>query len=90
MFFYPVPHFSKRFRATFLPHRTHHLQPFDITVMQPLTAKHVVTQNDWMMGSPGKESSILALTSIFASAHPVAFFMKNVLAGFENSGIWSF
>jgi hypothetical protein len=42
-----------------------------------------------MMGST-KKNSILDLTSIFASAHPVAFFMKNILAGFENPGIWPF
>ena len=42
--------------------------------MRPLTAKHAVTQNDRMM----------------ASAHPVSFIMKNILAGFENSGLWSF
>jgi len=35
---------------------------------------HAVTQNDRMM----------------ASAHPVSFIMKNILAGFENSGLWSF
>ena len=42
--------------------------------MRPLTAKYAVTQNDWMMDS----------------AHPVSFIMKNILAGFENSGLWSF
>jgi len=42
--------------------------------MRPLAAKHAVTQNGLMM----------------ASAHPVSFIMKNILAGFENSGLWSF
>jgi hypothetical protein len=68
------PHFIKILRATFPPHRTSHLQPLNVTVMRPLTAKYAVTQNDWMM----------------ASAHPVSFIMKNILAGFENSGLWSF
>jgi hypothetical protein len=43
-----------------------------------------------MMGSPEKKNNILDLTSIFVSAHPVSFFIKNILAGFENSGIWPF
>jgi hypothetical protein len=38
----------------------------------------------------GGKNSILGITSIFASVHPVAFFMKNILAGVDNSGIWPF
>jgi len=43
------PHFIKIFRAAFPPHWTNHLQPLDVTVMRLLTAKHAVTQNDWMI-----------------------------------------
>jgi len=57
--------------------------------MRTLTAKYVV-QNDWMMGSPEKKNSILDLTSTFACAHPIAFFMKNILGAFEISGVWPF
>jgi hypothetical protein len=83
------PHCSKPFRATFLPHRTPHLQPLDVTVMWLLTAKYAVTQNEWMMASPGG-GTLFLISSIIASAHPVEFIMKNVLDGFENSGIWPF
>lgn len=33
---------------------------------------------------------ILDFTSVTASAHPVSFIMWNILAGCENSGVWSF
>lgn len=67
-----IPRFIKIFRATFPLHWTNHLQPLDVTVLRTLTAKYAGTQNDWMM----------------ASARPESFKMKNILAGFENSGIW--
>jgi hypothetical protein len=65
------PHFIRIFHATFPPHWTNHVQPLDVTLLRLVTAKYAVTQNDWMM----------------ASTHPASFIMKNILAGFENSGI---
>jgi hypothetical protein len=36
------------------------------------------------------KNGILDLRGIIASAHSVSLIMKNILDGFENSGIWSF
>jgi hypothetical protein len=67
MFFNSVLHFSKIFRATFLPHRTHHLQPFDFIVMLPLTAKYV-TQKDWTMGSP-ENKTVALISKVYSPLH---------------------
>jgi hypothetical protein len=37
-----------------------------------------------------RKNGILDLRGIIASAHPVSLIMKNILDGFENSGIWPF
>jgi hypothetical protein len=43
-----------------------------------------------MVGNPGRTITIHELTSIVATAYPVSFIMKNILAGFEKPGIWPF
>jgi hypothetical protein len=58
--------------------------------MRPLTAQHAVTQSEWILASPEKKIGTLDLTRIVASALPVSFIMKNILAGCENSGTWPF
>jgi hypothetical protein len=55
--------------------------------MGPFKSKYAVSQNDWMVGNPGRTITIHDLTSIVATAYPVSFTMKNILAGFEKPGI---
>jgi len=46
------PHFSKIFLVIFPPHCTHHLQSFDVAVIEHFKAEYAVAQNDWMMADP--------------------------------------
>jgi hypothetical protein len=68
-------------------HTAHRLQPLDVAVMGPCKSKYAVAQNDWMVGNPGRTITIYDLTSIVATAYPVSFTMKNILARFEKPGI---
>jgi hypothetical protein len=58
--------------------------------MGPFKTKYAVVQNNWMVVNPGKKISIHDLTGIIASAYPVSFFMKNISAQFQNTGVWPF
>lgn len=76
------PHFNKLFLVTFPPHCTLYLHPVDVAVMWPCKAKYAVAQSDWMMANRvGVGAVFYDLTRLIASAHPVSFLMKNVLAG---------
>jgi hypothetical protein len=69
--------------VTFPPHYTHRLQPLHVAVMGPFKSKYAVAQNHWMVGNSGRTIAIHDLTSIVATAYPVSFTVKNILAGFE-------
>jgi hypothetical protein len=58
--------------------------------MESFKSKYAVAQNDWMVGNPGRTITIHELTSIVATAYPVSFTMKNILAGLEKPGILPF
>jgi hypothetical protein len=76
--------------VTFPPHCTNRLQPLDVSAMGPLKSKYAVAQNDWMVGNPTRTITIHDLIRIVATAYPVSFTMKNILAGLEKPGIWPF
>lgn len=72
---------------TFPPHCSHRLQPLDITVYGPFKAAYKRAMYDYQIANPGKRIDIYQLAPIFCRAFNNSFTRKNILKGFEASGI---
>lgn len=75
---------------TYSPQCTHKLQPLDVSVMGPLKAKYKVAQNHCMLSHPGKTITIHNVVELAGQAFANSFTIKNIVAGFNKTGVYSF
>ena len=73
---------------TFPPHCSHKLQPLDRAVYGPLKRYYNQACNLWQMQNPGRPMNIYDVAGNLWTSYPLAFTPKNIMAGFEVSGIY--
>lgn len=87
----PVIDFCKENHITLLtfpPHTSHKLQPLDRGVFGPFKRYFNEEADQWIRNHPGKRLTIYDLPSIAKVALPLACTPRNILAGFNCTGIW--
>lgn len=72
---------------TFPPHTSHKLQPLDRTVFGPFKMYYNVAVNEWMLSNPGKPLTIYIIAQVCGRAYLQAFTAKNIVSGFQVTGI---
>lgn len=72
---------------TFPPHCSHRLQPLDVTVYGPFKTAYKRAIYDHHISNPGKCINIYQMAQIFCRAYDNSFTRKNILRGFEVTGI---
>ena len=75
---------------SFPPHTTHRLQPLDVAVFGPFKTKLKTAFNDWHVNNPSKTLSIYNIPKLAKIAYFESFNCKNIISGFEKTGIWPF
>lgn len=75
---------------TLPPHCSHKMQPLDRSVYGPFKTFYNKAANDFMTNHPGQPITIHDISQIVGKAYPLAFTPKNIIAGFEVSGIYHF
>lgn len=75
---------------SFPPHTSHKLQPLDVAVCGPFKAKLKIAFNDWHLNNPGKHLSIYDIPKLAKLAYLESFTPKNIVSGFEKTGIVPF
>lgn len=75
---------------TFPPHCNHRLQPLDVSVYGPFKSRYNAACNDWLTNNPGKAISIYNVAELVGSAYVLTVTQKNIISGFQKTGIWPF
>lgn len=75
---------------TFPPHCSHRLQPLDVSVYSALKSHYNRVCNDWLVNNPGKTISIYVIGELVGLAYPLAVTQKNIISGFQKTGIHPF
>lgn len=75
---------------TMPPHCSHRLQPLDVGVYSPFKTHYNVAANNWMLNNPGKTLTIYNVAEIAGIAFNNAMSRKNILSGFQKTGIFPF
>ncbi|XP_065639620.1 uncharacterized protein LOC136072345 [Hydra vulgaris] len=75
---------------TLPPHCSHKLQPLDRTVYGPFKAFYNHAANSFMVNNPSKHITIYDISSLVGVAFPLAFTPKNIVSGFQCTGIFPF
>ena len=73
---------------TFLPHKSHKLQPLDWSCYSLFKAYYNAACNMWMTNNPGKSISIEDVVELVGTAFPLALTSTNITSGFRGTGIW--
>ena len=72
-------------------HTTHRLQPLDVSMFAPLARYYTNALNDMMFNSLGTVNiSKRVVWGVFWPAWQKAFNEKNIISGFEKTGIWPY
>ena len=74
----------------FPPHRTHRLQPLDVSFMQSLLIHYVTEVKNWMRLNPGQVVKPRQITALLGRAFEKAATLETAKNGFRESGIWPF
>ena len=72
------------------PHTTHYLCPLDRTVFGPFQRSYDSVCSDFMSAKPENIISKATIAPLIASAHDKAFTRRNIVSGFESTGICKF
>lgn len=76
---------------TFPPHCSHRLQPLDVAVYSSFKGCYnTCVTNRLMIEKPGTPLTIYDIASLVGKAFPQSFTPRNIMSGFEASGIWPF
>ncbi|XP_011696449.1 PREDICTED: uncharacterized protein LOC105455090 [Wasmannia auropunctata] len=75
---------------SFPPHTSHKLQPLDRSVYGPFKRYVNNATDGWMKSNPGITMGIYNIPTIVKQALPLAVTPKNIMSGFQVSGIWPF
>ncbi|KAJ8376193.1 hypothetical protein SKAU_G00067730 [Synaphobranchus kaupii] len=89
----PAIHFCKEngiILLTFPPHCSHKLQPLDRGVFGPFKRRFNVAMDYWLKTHADTPATICDLPGVAAQTLPLACSQKNIMAGFQCSGIWPF
>lgn len=75
---------------TFPPHTSHKLQPLDRTVFGPYKTFYNQCLNNWHLQNPGTPVTLYQMANVIGKAYEKAFVSKNIIKGFEVTGICPF
>lgn len=75
---------------TFPPHTSHRLQPLDVSVYSSFKSACDKASQQWMLNHPGTPMTIYNIGEIVGSAFPQAFTPRNIISGFNKTGICQF
>lgn len=75
---------------TFPPHCSHRLQPLDVSVYASFKSHYNRVCNDWLVSNPGKTITIYCIAELVGQAYPLAVSQKNIISGFQKTGIYPF
>ncbi|XP_069102972.1 uncharacterized protein [Argopecten irradians] len=70
------------------PHCSHKLQPLDVSVYGPLKRLVASAQDAWLKTHPGTPMTIYDIPGILREVWPLALTPKNVISGFQTTGIF--
>jgi flagellar biosynthesis GTPase FlhF len=77
--------------AVYPPHSTHRLQPLDVSLYNPLSNYYSQELNNWIFKTQGLSSiSKRDFFSLFWPAFQRSFNIKNILSGWEKTGLQPF
>nr|XP_039257916.1 tigger transposable element-derived protein 6-like [Styela clava] len=75
---------------TLPPHTSHRLQPLDKTVYGPFKASYNRAMESWLRSHAGKTVTIYDVPGIVKEAQMSAMTSRNILSGFQSTGIYPF
>lgn len=75
---------------TIPPHTSHRLQPLDRSVYGPFKAAYNRAMDGWLRSNPGKTVTIYDIPSVVNEAHMSAVIPRNIVSGFQSTGIYPF
>jgi len=75
---------------TIPPHTSHRLQPLDRSVYGPFKGAYNRAMDGWLRSNPGKTVTIYDIPSVVNEAHMSAVIPRNILSGFQSTGIYPF
>lgn len=75
---------------SFPPHTSNRLQPLDVSVFGPFKRFYFSAVDNWMTSNPGKTVTIYDIPGIVKVALPNALTQRNIVSGFEATGIMPF
>ncbi|KMQ88629.1 tigger transposable element-derived protein 6-like protein [Lasius niger] len=75
---------------SFPPHTSHKLQPLDKSVYGPFKTYYNSAADGWMKSNPGKTMMIYNIPTIVKLALQNAATPKNIISGFQATGVWPF
>ena len=75
---------------TIPPHTSHRLQPLDKTVFGPFKSSYNRSMDGWLRSNPGKTVTIYEIPSLVKEAQLSAMTTRNILSGFQHTGIFPF
>ncbi|KAK6168029.1 hypothetical protein SNE40_004071 [Patella caerulea] len=75
---------------TMPPHTSHRLQPLDVCCFKPFKTAYVRAMENWMRSNPGKTITIYEIPEFVAHAQLHGLTAKNILSGFQSTGIFPY
>lgn len=75
---------------TIPPHTSHRLQPLDKSVYGPFKSSYNRAMDAWLRNNQGKTMSIYDIPGLVAEAQLSAVTAKNILSGFQATGIFPY
>lgn len=75
---------------SFPPHCSHRLQPLDVSVFGPFKRYMGTAQDAWLRSNPARTMTIYDIPKLVAEALPLAATAKNIISGFQKTGIYPF
>ena len=75
---------------TIPPHTSHRLQPLDRSVYAPFKGAYNRALDGWLRSNPGKTVTIYDIPALVNEAQMSAFIPRNVISGFQSTGIYPF
>lgn len=74
--------------VTIPPHTSHRLQPLDKAVFGPFKRAYARALDDWMRSHPNKTITIYDIPGLVAQAQMASFLPRNIISGFQSTGIY--
>lgn len=75
---------------TIHPHTSHRLQPLDKSVYGSFKSSYSRAIDGWLRSNPGKMVTIYEIPSLVTEAQLSAMTQRNILSGFQSTGIFPF